>query len=709
MKKVLLMAAVALITVTANAQKVNKGFTKRSQDKNVVVKKGQHTFVKETDASFKLVSKKFMKKNLTTAPVKTATLKAANKINKSAQIRKASAVQPTYNGSGKDYFSGNRMTWTMSSVSLEATETEPAANYLLDVIPLPEDWASLETIPVEYTLDGSTLTIEPQKVVTGSKEDGSNVYYYLHSWTSDDGSIVFTIGDDGSITTIEGEDIAYSGFSEDRFDLSQDAGIYQSSAEDIVNIQYTLPGQAIIPNAEYVPSSFFLSAGLNPNWNYWYLMMTSPTAPVEFKNKTDNFDQSTWIQNLAQFNGSAWEKGDVVAQSSDTDFSFVPELEATYFVPELTASYEGNAGEPAYYLDSKTRFSTGDYSGSYNFGEGTPLPTWGNFNLSGSLSLANTAGADAIISYQGKPGSSLYFEGINVLMYNFVPKDNFTMKCKIVKITRDADENITIGETIAESEVDPDNIETGSKSTRLNFNQFYAYDEDGMSYNLDYIMIEDEFAVVFEGVNTKADDATYAGSFLCLSDDGMYSYAIMPGKTEWEGYGWSGKRVVLGFTEAVFGYLYTEDNTEITFPEEGGDVTLHIKPMFSKKEGDENVTWLEVEQNSELPEWISFETTNDTYTEDEYSFDLVLTADPLNSASGAPRKEPATGRTAEFDLMQPGAILHFKVQQGAVTGISDVQVTKTTTDGKVYNIAGQRLNSNAKGLIVKDGKKMIVK
>ena len=118
---------------------------------------------------------------------------------------------------------------------------------------------------------------------------------------------------------------------------------------------------------------------------------------------------------------------------------------------------------------------------------------------------------------------------------------------------------------------------------------------------------------------------------------------------------------------------------------------------------------LDIDQNSELPEWISLDIENEVYTDDEYSFDLVVTADPLTSASGAPRKEAAAGRTAEFTVFQPGAKLDITVTQGTVTGISDVKVTKTATDGKVYNIAGQRLNNNAKGLIVKDGKKFIVK
>lgn len=705
MKKVLLMAAVALITVTANAQKANKGFTKRNQNKNVVVASGQHTKVNEANANFTLLNKDNMKKQ-GNATVNPFTLKAANKVSKTSSRHKVGALQASYNGSGKDYFTGEKLEWTMKSGTIQLEGQEIPA--LIDVIPLPSDWASLGQIPVTYTIDGSTITIPAQHVVTGEDESGAPLYYYLHSWESADGAIVFTLGDDGSLTTISGEDIAYSSFTENRFDLTTAAGIYDGSLEDVINLQYRVPGQTITPVADYAPSSFILRAGCNTSWSYWYLLMSSATAPMEFANASDIYDQSAWTINIADWNGSAWEKGAEAGTGSEDNFSFTPELGEVYYVPELVASYEGNPSEPAYYLDESARIFAGGDAADFNFGTGTSLPTWGNFASENGLTTAGTAGADAIIAYQGKPGSPFYFEGINVLMYNFVQGDNFNMTCKVVKATREESGRITIGETIAEADVDLDDIEVGTYSTRLNFNDFYAYDEDGMSYSLDYLMIEDEFAVIFEGVNTSAD-AGFTGSFLCYTDAGYYTYAILPGQTTWTGSGWSGRKVIVGFNEAVFGYLATEDDTNITFPEEGGDVTLHINPMFSRTVNDKPTTWLDVAEDSELPDWISYETTNEVYTDTEYSFDLVITADPLTSASGAPRKAESAGRTAEFSLVQPGAKLTFTVTQGAVTGISDVKVTKTTTDGKVYNIAGQRLNNNAKGLVVKDGKKFIVK
>ena len=41
------------------------------------------------------------------------------------------------------------------------------------------------------------------------------------------------------------------------------------------------------------------------------------------------------------------------------------------------------------------------------------------------------------------------------------------------------------------------------------------------------------------------------------------------------------------------------------------------------------------------------------------------------------------------------------------TGIS--QLTKTTAQGATYNLAGQRVDNNFKGVVIRDGKKIVQK
>lgn len=54
-------------------------------------------------------------------------------------------------------------------------------------------------------------------------------------------------------------------------------------------------------------------------------------------------------------------------------------------------------------------------------------------------------------------------------------------------------------------------------------------------------------------------------------------------------------------------------------------------------------------------------------------------------------------------------IYDIKVTYGTATGISAVQPNATKTDNATYNLAGQKVGSDYKGIVVKDGKKYINK
>ena len=132
------------------------------------------------------------------------SLKAVNQLKNTTAVRRAGEIQERYNGMGTNYKTKEAASWTMFS----GTDKESGKTLLADVIPLPDKWSSLGNIAVEYSISGSTITIAPQCVVTGQAQDESTIYYFLHSWASNDGSIVLTLGEDGSLTTIDGEDIA---------------------------------------------------------------------------------------------------------------------------------------------------------------------------------------------------------------------------------------------------------------------------------------------------------------------------------------------------------------------------------------------------------------------------------------------------------------------------------------------------------------------
>lgn len=43
------------------------------------------------------------------------------------------------------------------------------------------------------------------------------------------------------------------------------------------------------------------------------------------------------------------------------------------------------------------------------------------------------------------------------------------------------------------------------------------------------------------------------------------------------------------------------------------------------------------------------------------------------------------------------------------TGISKVENLEVAKDGKIFNLAGQQVGKNYKGIVIKNGKKMVIK
>lgn len=51
----------------------------------------------------------------------------------------------------------------------------------------------------------------------------------------------------------------------------------------------------------------------------------------------------------------------------------------------------------------------------------------------------------------------------------------------------------------------------------------------------------------------------------------------------------------------------------------------------------------------------------------------------------------------------------FKYEAGTSTGISDIQAPKSSKDGATFNLLGQKVANDAKGIVIKNGKKFINK
>lgn len=717
MKRVLLMAIAALVVGSTNAQDIHKKIAANAKNAHRIEMQtsksnkfeiaGAKAGVKAIDSNKKMNAKNAVKaKNI--KPIAQPFATAA----------RVAAVQQTYKGYGTVRSSKESTNWDMTSGEVTGDDGSPIT-YLVNVIP---DIIGLnDDIYVPYTVEGNNIVIEPQLIASFQDEEAPTGTYYLflEDLKSTDGAIRLAMDDNGNITG--SYNIGFSIYPAETYNYDDFVGVYDA----VDDIKYNIPGVTLAPEVRFEQGNLILFASLGINGRQYSdnYAITAPYATTQFTNLTTD-PATSWSWKAYDPNS---EEESVYAESQTKDFS-VELTDGAIHNVSLVGTNEDKSSDPFIYGVGKT---AGEYTDCYIYAGGYDSEFMLNKEFPATMTRQDPDGdikfytnwatpdkADNSMSkiymYHEKPAAPLYIEGILLPFVGFTHNEDFNLHIKIQKVTYPKGATRpTLGEVIAEGDATSEDIvddyATTSGLTGV-IVPLYVEDEDGMSQSIDYLFIEDEFVIVIEGW----DNGTFSGAlgsqdnplanartstwFEMTGEEGsMYSY------TSWR------TSLFVGFWGAAYGYMVTEDATEITFPEEGGDVTLHIKPMFSKKEDDKSVTWLEVANGSELPDWISYETKNDTYTDDEYSFDLVLTADPLNSASGAPRKEAAAGRQATFSLMQPGAKLDFTVTQGTVSGISDVQVTKTTTDGKVYNIAGQRLNSNAKGLIIKDGKKMIVK
>lgn len=726
MKKYLLMALTALIAVSSNAQPFTKVGGKQSKV-HLFANKHQSKSEVNSFAEFKKSPGKLVladgKLKTKMATTELRNMKATNAQSVVSAIRRAAQVQETYNGTGSDYLDdGKSVTWTMSSASVEGK------NYLVDVIPNP--FKSIENVLVEYTINGNEVIVEPQKIA-----EGNGNYIYIFSWDSDDWAIHMQLGEDGSLTTSPSEDISYGAFTEDAFPgeniaSTKNGGTYAGSFQDIEKVKYFLPGEA--PAASYEPVGLYLHAHYSPSF-YGYQVNYSlipAAAPVSFIGSATGFVQN-WDWSLASADDET-----KVFTGTEQDFTFTSEPGAAYTPAKLVVSNADGTSAPyqwglmgtddegapnytnAYLFAGETASSfmmsdgttsiitkcNPDFSIAYYGFLGTPDVNTSNYSLS------------HLILYQGKPSAPLYIEGVNYLVRGFVAKEGFNLKCKIQKATRSASGALTLGEVIAESDINIDDIyvtDEASGIVQLNWKNFYAEDEMGMSTELPYLFIEDEFAVVIEGWDNGTFTANPYGEN-DYNENGVTSTFIMQtGDSHVYRFSSLYSHQLVGFNNATYGYLYTEDDTNLTVPAEGGETKIHVEPMLnSVDEADKAITRLWLDENVEdnvIPDWLTVQYTDPVQTGSaddgtpiyDTSFDLIFTAEALPAAE--------SGRSATIVFMQEGAQLKVTVTQGEVTGIAAAKAGVKAGNAQMFNLAGQRVSNSYKGLVIKNGKKMLNK
>lgn len=711
MKKLLIIAVAALMACTASAQTLTQKRSGKPLSTRQHPKLTQMKFDGPIMAAPKAKSRVWDKalnldRKHTLSELQVKSIKPVAPFS----VRKAPELQESYVATGKQSGRVSKV-WTMAPGVFE--DKTPC---LINVLPLPDEMKTLQSTAVPYTLEGDKIIIQPSCVATleATKENEEKVKYYvlILSGVDEKGCIYLTIDEDGRLTPSDKDILFYGIFDRPQFELDEDDKIlgFLELIEYYSDVKYFLPGEQPAPEAYYEPGSTHLFVETSA------YSFVPPYATLPFKNITsDDAETWTWSMQRMEFDEVAqnYVEGEVTTANT-RDFSIYT-TPGTYLPPTLTASNGDKTSEPFQWgkaMESATGtfdpyVFAGDLSITWADDEnGEPLLTCANANdydmfYSGSLATPEKLDEDftisSLISYQGKPAAPLYIEGVGFWVYQMTMNDDFYLKCKIQKVTRSEEGRLTLGNVIAEAEITAEDVDPQPNGTVLEWRNFYVVDEYGMSTDVDYLFVEDEFALVFEGWDNNTFQCYplvdgYEGRDNSLNN----SYFLQTGDEDEHAWRWVNdfSHLMTGIYGG-YGYLYTEDNTDLTFGADGGAASIHVHPMLYSQAQDGTISprlfidsiiidgepfEFEYDEDGnplnedEFPDWFSFGFSTEDYEGSDYDLIFATAALP----------EGVTNRTLEIVFMQEGALLKVNITQGE--GLTPAILGDVNGDGAV-NVA----------------------
>lgn len=635
-------------------------------------------------------------------------------------------AETVYTGKGYDKGEAANVTWQMQ------IGKKDDVNVIRDLVPSISEDTGIPT-DVEYTIAGNKISIQPQKV--GKYEA---YYLYLFDWDSEDGTITLTKDDQGHITTPENLNLVIGAFATDAYTSDYSSDDYAGYFTRTEGVVYYAEDQEIpngAPNVEYQPNNLTLFAGLGVS-GYSYnnnLVMIGAYGPLNFRNSTVD-DATAWNWSVTELDYE--EDKEITATTKDFTLNTTGGAVYTNFAlvgineEEKSDSVKWGVGK-ALATDGSVQYTdlyayAGRYASSFTFSDGTTA-TMTTQDPDGDLTFyTNWATPEKasnsmskIYVYQGKPSTPIYFEGVTLPVINFADNGDFNLHVAIRKCERDPKSGkIAMGDIVAEADATIENVDDShaatSGLTAINFTNFYVEDEWGMSEEVEYLFMDEEFLIEIDnwdnGTFTAvlgSQDITPANAlnttfFEMSGEEGsVYSY------TSWK------TSLFVGLIEPAYGYLYTTDNTDLNLSVDGEAATIHVTPMLNSIDENANPTYrlfikditVDGEEAAEVPEWLTFSVANEDYDEEgehyaEYDLNVMAEALPVG----------VQGRKAEVTFFQEGAMLKVSVQQGEVIdGISQTVTGKVNNDGKLYDLSGRQVQAGKKGLVIMNGKKFIVK
>lgn len=390
--------------------------------------------------------------------------------------------------------------------------------------------------------------------------------------------------------------------------------------------------------------------------------------------------------------------------------------------PKIAVSYNNN---PRHYL-----FGTGTYTGK---------------NEDGSTYVLVSEGVQ---QYFEKPQSPLYVEDIFINGYTFAEQP-LAKDAKVVMIINDTYYDTEHGfyrrgeKEIARLEctanditnMEPQAFGTGTMTQfTMNFSK-KVVDAFG-SESIEPVIIDEPFMVTVIGLSNDGVDIGLPGWENPAEDTLETGYVLYSIQGEEEGNLYTGPFyngvISLNFVfNSCFDYAevwsnaYTTDGTEITnfnvlkVSDDGQTVENMGEPQLDFVYTDTAFPWFN-DQNEEnyylitanddiIPEWIS----NVLVFEDEVEEGYPRNGRVYLSVQCEALPEGVSGRQADLYIFgrgyvseNPICVIQGNLSPDAINGTYKNYVEKNPA---VYNMAGQKVSNNAKGMVVKNGRKFIVK
>lgn len=474
------------------------------------------------------------------------------------------------------------------------------------------------------------------------------------------------------------------------------------------------------------------------------VLLVPPYTDLWFYNKSTVKGDPIWTYNTTDITDDADAAGNL---DFGTLSSADPEAEvgslSYYYLPTLTignVSYTlGTEGKYSAYasdgsgiaVQGLTTMSQADqHNGGYGFGSLDTHYLYGTGYVTTSTGVKHTC--YAIEQDFDKPMSPLYIEDAFLDFYstqaNPIPEGK-ELTMRFVEL----DDEGYFGETIAEFTAtgsDIYNVQDVSTSIKN------ALGYDGSWYSgsvvfanksqdsfgaetLEPIIINKRFAVIILGVDQEgvsigftsttytADSGTTDCNFICEEEGTGDSYYHYYGDCS----------LGVSFT-AKYDKILAPFASTFVAPVEGGvavsddedlDEAAYMYTAFPWTDTDSNENYfVDIEYGDEDPEWL------DLGLGDYWNEPSETTGNPLNlillqfTAQALPAG--VEGRIATVHVYGPADEATFFVKQGEVAdGINIISTAKTGNKVKTYNLMGQEVKSNTKGLVIRDGKKLINK